>query len=199
MFYYRVSLQFIIFSILTSLLFSISTPSIAAESSIIPFQLSPDSRPMLHLGGLQDESGIQPVFGIQIQPTSNLLLGSVLSPRNNNNDLSIYYHILIGYVPKWKLLKLSSNMIQVGMHRYRFGKIEDSRWFSFSIMESARIGSLNLNLCWNKLLTKKWERNTVLISAEIKLLKDLYLQPGAIAFFTPDFDYSPFLLMSIIL
>ena len=152
---------------------------------------------MLHLGGLQDKSGIQPVSGIQIQPTSNLLLGGVLSPRNNNNDLSIYYHILIGYIPKWKLLKFSSNMIQIGMHRYRFGKIEDSRWFSFSIMESIQIGNLNLNLCWNKLLTKKWERNTVLISTKIKLLKDLYLQSGIIAFFTPDFDYSPFLLMSI--
>ena len=197
MLYYRVSLQSMIFSISTSLLFSISTPSIAAESSIIPFQLSPDSRPMLHLGGLQDKSGIQPVSGIQIQPTSNLLLGGVLSPRNNNNDLSIYYHILIGYVPKWKLLKFSSNMIQIGMHRYRFGKIEDSRWFSFSIMESIQIGNLNLNLCWNKLLTKKWERNTVLISTKIKLLKELYLQSGVIAFFTPDFDYSPFLLMSI--
>ena len=194
---YKISLQSIIFSISTSLLFSSSAASFAAESSIIPFQLSPNSRPILHLGGLQDELGIQPVSGIQIQPTYNLLLGGVLSPRNNNNDLSIYYHILIGYVPKWKLLKFSSNMIQVGMHRYRFGKIEDSRWFSFSIMESIQIGNLNLNLCWNKLLTKKWERNTVLISTKIKLLKDLYLQSGVIAFFTPDFDYSPFLLMSI--
>ena len=188
-----------IFSILTSLLFSSSVPSFAAESSIIPFQLSPDSRPMLHLGGLQDESGIQPISGIQIQPTSNLLLGSVLSPRNNNNDLSIYYHILIGYIPKWKLLKFSSNMIQIGMHRYRFGEINESRWFSFSIMESAQIGSLNLSLCWNKLFpsNQKWERNTVLISTKIKLLKDIYLRPGAIAYFTPTFDYSPFLLMSI--
>ena len=152
---------------------------------------------MLHLGGLQDESGIQPVSGIQIQPTSNLLLGSVLSPRNNNNDLSIYYHILIGYIPKWKLLKFSSNIIQVGMHRYRFGEIVDSRWFSFSVMESAKIGNLNLNLCWNKLLTQQWERNTVLISTKINLLKDLSLQSGAIAFFTPDFDYSPFILISI--
>ena len=152
---------------------------------------------MLHLGGLQDESGIQPINGIQIQPTSNLLLGGVLSPRNNNNDLSIYYHILIGYIPKWKLLKFSPNMIQVGMHRYRFGGIGDSRWFSFSVMESARIGSLSLNLCWNKLFTQKWERNTVLISTKIKLLKDIYLRPGAVAFFTPNFDYSPFLLMSI--
>ena len=194
---YRISLQSVIFSISTSLLFSLSTPSIAAESSIIPFQLSPDSRPMLHLGGLQDESGIQPISGIQIQPTSNLLLGSVLSPRNNNNDLSIYYHILIGYIPKWKLLKFSSNMIQFGMHRYRFGENGDSRWFSFSVLESAYFGSLNLSLCWNKLFTKQWERNTILISTKIKLLKDIYLQPGAVAFFTPDFDYSPFLLMSI--
>ena len=194
---YRISLQSIIVCISSSLLFSGSAASFAAESSIIPFQLSPESRPMLHLGGLQDESGIQAVSGIQIQPTFNLLLGGVLSPRNNNNDLSIYYHILVGYIPKWKLLKSSSNMIQVGMHRYRFGEIGDSRWFSISVMESARIGSLNLSLCWNKLFTQQWERNTILISTKIKLLKDIYLQPGAVAFFTPDFDYSPFLLMSI--
>ena len=194
---YRILLQSIIVCISSSLLFSGSAASFSAESSIIPFQLSPESRPMLHLGGLQDESGIQAVSGIQIQPTFNLLLGGVLSPRNNNNDLSIYYHILVGYIPKWKLLKFSSNMIQVGMHRYRFGEIGDSRWFSFSVMESARIGNLNLQLCWNKLFTQQWERNTILISTKIKLLKDIYLQPGAVAFFTPDFDYSPFLLMSI--
>ena len=193
---YRISLQSIIVCISTSFLFSGSAASFAAESSIIPFQLSPESSPMLHLGGLQDESGIQPISGIQIQPTFNLLLGGVLSPRNNNN-LSIYYHILVGYIPKWKLLKFSSNMIQVGMHRYRFGEIGDSRWFSFSVMESARIGSLNLSLCWNKLFTQQWERNTILISTKIKLFKDIYLQPGAVTFFTPDFDYSPFLLMSI--
>ena len=152
---------------------------------------------MLHLGGLQDKSGIQPVSGIQIQPTSNLLLGGVLSPRNNNNDLSIYYHILIGYIPKWKLLKFSSNMIQIGMHRYRFGEIGDSRWFSLSVMESIQISSLNLNMCWNKLFTQQWERNTVLISTKIKLIKDVFLQSGAVAFFTPVFDYSPFLLISI--
>ena len=86
---YRISLQSIILSISTSLLFSSSVPSIAAESSIIPFQFSPDSSHMIHLGVLQDKTGLQPVSGMQIQPTSNLLLGGVLSPRNNNNDLSI--------------------------------------------------------------------------------------------------------------
>ena len=194
---YRTSLQSIIVGISTSLLFSGSAASFSAESSIIPFQLSPESRPMLHLGGLQDKSGIQAVSGIQIQPTFNLLLGGVLSPRNNNNDLSIYYHILIGYIPEWKLLTFSSNMIQVSMHRYRFSEIGDSRWFSLSVMESTQIGSLNLRLCWNKLFTQKWERNTVLISTRIKFLKDIFFQPGAVAFFTPYFDYSPFLLVSM--
>ena len=59
------------------------------------------------------------------------------------------------------------------------------------------VGSLNLNVCWNRLFTKQWERNTVLVSTKIKVFRDLYLQPGTIAFFTPEFDYSPFLLMSI--
>jgi len=83
---------------------------------------------MLHLGGLQDESGIQAVSGIQIQPTFNLLLGGVLSPRNNNNDLSIYYHIILGYIPKWKSMNISSNMIQIGIHRYRFGQQHAAPW-----------------------------------------------------------------------
>ena len=190
-------MKFLYLGIFFQFIFCVSNASIAAESSIIPFQLSPNSKPMLHLGGLQDENGINLISGIQIQPTNNLLLGGVLSPRNYENDLSLYYHVLIGYVPNWKLLKFSTNMIQVGMHRYRFSDNGGVRWFSFSVTETAQIGSLNLNVCWNKLFTKQWERNTVFVSTKIKVFRDLYLQPGAIAFFTPEFDYSPFLLMSI--
>ena len=90
-------------------------------------------------------------------------------------------------------------MIQIGIHRYRFGDTTDSRWFSFSVMESARLGNLNLNLCWNKLFTQKthkWERNTILISTTIKLIKDSYLQLGTVAYFTPT-GYSPFILLSM--
>jgi len=193
----KTSIQIIIFCLLQNLLFSNSDASIASQSSIIPFQLLPNTRPMLHLGGFQDSTGVQLISGVQIQPTSNLLLGGVLSPRKIDNNLSIYYHILIGYSPRWKLLKISSNMIQIGMHRYRFGDITDSRWFSLSVSESAHLGSMNLNLCWTKLFTQKWERNTVLVSTRIKLLKDLYCQPGAMAYFSPRFSYSPFLLLSL--
>ena len=178
------------------MLFSSSDADIASQSSIIPFQLLPNTRPMLHIGGFQDSSGIQLISGMQIQPTSNLLLGGVLSPRIDSN-LSIYYHVLIGYSPKWKLLKISSNMIQIGMHRYRFGNTNDSRWFSLSVNELVHFGSLNMNFCWTKLFTQKWERNTVLISTRINLFKDLYCQPGAMAYFTPEFSYSPFFLLSL--
>jgi len=190
-------MKYLVLIFLVNFLFCISDASFAAESSIIPFQLSPGSRPMLHLGGLQNENGVNPVSGLQIQPTSNLLLGGVLSPRKNGDDLSIYYHVLIGYIPNFKILKFSTNIIQVGMHRYRFSDDGGSRWFSFSVTEAAQLGSLNLNVCWNKLFTQTWERNTVLVSTKIKLLKDMYLQPGAIAFFTPNFNYSPFMLVSI--
>jgi len=100
-------MKFLYMGIFFRFIFCVSDASIAAESSIIPFQLSLSSKPMLHLGGLQDENGINLVSGIQIQPTNNLLLGGVLSPRNYENDLSLYYHVLIGYVPNWKLLKSS--------------------------------------------------------------------------------------------
>ena len=193
----RASINYLILILSCHFLIAGSEASLAAKSSIIHFQLSPSSKPMLHLGGGQDSSGIRPISGIQIQPTANLLLGGVLSPRKIDNDLSIYYHVLIGYIPKWKFFKISSNLIQIGMHRYRFSNSGDLRWFSFSMMESVKLGSLKMNLCWNRLFTQQWERNTVFLSTDIKLFKGFYLRPGAIGKFTPSLDFSPFLFGSI--
>jgi len=193
----RKSINYLILILSINFLFAGSEASLAAESSIIPFQPSPSSQPMLHLGGVQDSSGIRPISGIQIQPTANLLLGGVLSPRKIDNDLSIYYHFLIGYIPNWNFFKISSNLIQIGMHRYRFSDTGDLRWFSFSVMESAKLGNLKMNVCWNRLFTQKWERNTVFLSIDFKIFKGFYLRPGAIAKFTPSLDFSPFLFGSI--
>ena len=193
----RKSINYLILILSINFLFAGSEASLAAESSIIPFQPSPSSQPMLHLGGVQDSSGIRPISGIQIQPTANLLLGGVLSPQKIDHDLSIYYHVLIGYIPKWKFLKISSNLIQIGMHRYRFSDSGDLRWISLSFMESVSMGSLKMNLCWNKLFTQQWERNTIFLSTDIKIFRGFYLRPGAIARFTPSFDFFPFLFGSI--
>ena len=152
---------------------------------------------MLHMGGLQDNNGLRFISGIQFQPTGNLLIGGMVSPNKIMKDLSIYYHIIIGYIPKWKLLNISSNMIQIGMHRYRFGDEGDARWFSFSVMESAKLGRINMKICWNRIFTKHWERNTILLSTDLKLTKNFYLQPGTLMYFTPSFEYIPFLFISL--
>ena len=180
------------------LIYSQSDASIASELSLIPFQLSPSSKPMLHMGGLQKNNGVRLMSGLQFQPTGNLLIGGVVSPDKTDTDLSIYYHVILGYVPKWKFLNISSNMIQIGMHRFRFGDVGDARWYSFSIMESAQLGSINIKLCWNRLFTQKWERNTILLSTDVKLTKNFHLRPGTIAYFTPPpIEYIPFLFMSL--
>ena len=189
--------KFIIYYILTGLIFSQPDVSIASESSIIPFQFTPTSKPMLHLGGIQEQNDVRLMSGLQFQPTKNLLIGGVISPYKIETNLAIYYHIVIGYIPQWKFLSIASNMFQIGMHRTRFGADVDARWFSFSIMETTRFGSLNFNLCWNRLFSQNWDRNTALISTDLKLSNSIHLRPGALAFITPSFDYTPFLFMSI--
>ena len=189
--------KFIIYYILTGLIFSQSDVSIASESSIIPFQFTLTSKPMLHLGGIQGQNNVRLMSGLQFQPTKNLLIGGVLSPHKIETDLSIYYNIVIGYIPKWKFLNISSNMFQLGMHRNRFREDGDTRWSSLSFMGYAQFGSVNLNLCWNRLFTQNWDRNTVLISTDLKLSNSIHLRPGSLAFFKPKFDYNPFLFMSI--
>ena len=179
-----------------SSIYSQSDAFIASGASIIPFQFTPTSKPLLHLGGLQGQNEIRPLVGLQFQPTKNLLIGSLLSPFKIETDLSIYYHMVIGYIPQWKLFNISSNMFQIGIHRNRFGTDGDSRWFSFSFMESVRFGSLNLDLSWNRLFTQNWERNTVYISTALKFSKNFYLRPGTMVNFIPHVDYTPFLFLS---
>ena len=171
----------------------------ALESSLIPFQITPVSKTMLHLAGIQGQNDVRIMSGIQFQPTNNLLIGGILSPYKIDTDLSIYYNIAIGYIPKWKLFNISSNMFQIGMHRNRFGADGDARWFSFSFMESARFGSLNLNLCWNRLFTQYWDGDTALISTDLHLSNNFYFRPGVLVNFTPNFDYTPFLFVSMYL
>ena len=188
---------FIALCFFNSLVYSQSEATIALDSSVIPFQFTSSSIPMLHLVMKQEKDGIRLMGGLQFQPTKNLLIGGVLAPNKIEADLSIYYHIVIGYIPKWQFFNLSSNMFQIGMHRNRFGSDGDVRWFSFSFMESARFGSLNLNLCWNRLFNQNWDRDTVLISTDLKLSNNFYFRPGAILIFTPNYDSIPFLFVSM--
>ena len=180
-----------------SLLFGDSNALTASQSSIIPFQLLPKNNPMILVGTLRHSETIQPLSGMQIQPTKNLLLGGILSTKKIDEDISIYYQLLIGYIPNWKFLKLSSNMIQIALHRHQYNQNYNSKWVSLSISESANFRNLKLNLCWSKLFSNKWESDTIILSTRIKLIENIYFQPGSIAHFTPEFNYSPFILLNI--
>ena len=111
----------------------------------------------------------------------------------------MYYQFILGYSPKWNLFKISNNSIQISMHRYRFNEIHSSRWFSFSLMESINLKTITINFSWNKLFTQKWERNTIAISAKVKLIKNLFFQPASIIYFTPKLNYTNSLFLNFIL
>ena len=197
-------LHILLLNLITTILFSQNTSPSSIETSIIPLQLSPRPNPMLHIGGMRTVNDeIRLMTGMQFQPTKNLLIGGVLSPHRIGSDISLYYHIAIGYISKWKLFNTSSNMFQIGIHRNRFDKDDnDTRWFSFSIMEKTRFGRLNLNFCWNRLFNKKWENNSILISTDLKVSHNIFLRPGAI-FFLDDLEwksddyFTPFIIVSL--
>ena len=65
---------------------------------------------MLHLGGMQEKNDVRIISGLQFQPTKNLLIGGTLSPYKIATDLSIYYQIVIGYIPQWRFLNIFSFM-----------------------------------------------------------------------------------------
>ena len=104
-------ITFIYLFLFISSIYSQSDAYTASEESIIPFQFTPASKPMLHLGGMQGQYGMRLLVGLQFQPSKNLLIGSILSPHKIETDLSIYYHIAIGYIPQWKFFTISSNML----------------------------------------------------------------------------------------
>ena len=197
-------LHILLLYVLTTFLFSQNTSPSSTETSIIPLQLTPRPNPMLHIGGMQTiNDDIRFMAGMQFQPTKNLLIGGVLSPYRIDSNISLYYHIAIGYISKWKLLKTSSSMFQIGIHRNRFDNEDnDTQWFSFSIMEKTRFGRLNLNFCWNRLFNKKWENDSILISTDVKVSNNIFLRPGAI-FFLDDLEwksddyFTPFIIISL--
>ena len=197
-------LHILLLNLITTILFSQNTSPSSIETSIIPLQLTPRPNPMLHIGGMRTiNDELRLMTGMQFQPTKNLLIGGVLSPHRIGSNISLYYHIAIGYISNWKLLNTSSNMFQIGIHRNRFDNDDnDTRWFSFSIMEKTRFGRLNLNFCWNRLFNKKWESNSILISTDLKVSHNIFLRPGAI-FFLDDLEwksddyFTPFIIVSL--
>ena len=103
-------MKYILTGIFFRFIFCISDASFAAESSIIPFQIVPDSKPLIHLGGLQDGNGVNLVSGLQIQPTKNLLLGGVVPVQPPELAVYVKLYLLLSpvFCSKINLLSLYS-------------------------------------------------------------------------------------------
>ena len=192
----RKKIQLIFFFIILNFTFSEIIRNTSSITSLMPFQLSSTSKPIIHFAALEENNNTRFLTGIQLSPAKNLLIGGIISPYKIESDLSIYYHFAIGFIPKWKLFKLSSNMFQIGLHRDRFEKNGDKRWFSFSIMESGKFLNFKYNICANRLVSSIKEENTIMMSTNIRLIKSISLRPGIITSL-PNFKYNSFLLLSI--
>ena len=190
-------IQYNILLIIFNLIYSNQEPNFATKLSLFPFQKSNNYSPVIHIGSLKNSTENQTITGLQFYPTSNLILGGILSPQINNNNLSLYYQILIGYIPKWNLTNISSNIIQIGMHYYKFHEDLNYKWISISYTESIEISFVNLSISINKLITNSWERNTIQLLSKITLFKNLFCQIGAITYFTPQFNHSQFFMLSL--
>ena len=164
--------------------------------SLMPFQSSPNSKPIIHFGAIEENENMRFLTGLQFSPAKNLLIGGVMSPLKAQSDLSIYYHLAIGFKTEWQLLKTASNMFQIGLHRNRFENGEDKRWFSVSVTESGHFGKFNFDVCANRLVSSIKEENTLMMSTNITINDFIYLRPGMIAYL-PDFNYNSFLLISM--
>ena len=183
----------------TTCLLCNSDKYLAAQRTIIPFQFAYNTNPILHLGGMIHNDNQRLFSGLQIHPASNLIIGGLISPQKSANDLSLYYQIAIGYISNFKLFNIFSNSYQLSLHRDRFGANGDLRWFSFSVIESAKIGLLKMRLCWNHLFNNKWEEKSFSLSPVIFSNKKVTLRLGSLININPDISYVPYLFISFVI
>ena len=186
----------LIFTIfLINIIFCKSDPDIASQTSICPIYNSINTNPTISMGSNSKNNNA--IVAINFFPTLNLSTGGMLALAQDNNDLYINYKFDIGYIPNWKLFNFSENIIKVGVERHRFSKLGGFRWYNLSFIQSIKLKYININIGWNKILTKKWERNSVLIASNIKLIDNIFFQLGYNSFFNPKFNFSPFILLNI--
>tara|TARA_B100000902_G_C27214203_1_gene866090 strand:- start:323 stop:895 length:573 start_codon:yes stop_codon:yes gene_type:complete len=181
--------------LLINIIFCKSDPEIASQTSIFPIYNSINTKPAIFIGSNSKNNNA--IFAIKFFPTLNLSTGGMLALAKDNNDLYINYKFDMGYIPNWRLFDFSENIIQIGIERHRFSKMGGFRWFNLSFIQSIKLKYININIGWNKILTKKWERNSVLIASNIKLIDNIFFQLGYNSFFNPKFNFSPFILLNI--
>ena len=69
-------------------------------------------------------------FGLIWWPSNNLYLSGILDPIIDNNELSLYHNVVIGYSnPEWKWFKTTDNAFEFGIHRLQYKENSKYAWF----------------------------------------------------------------------
>ena len=171
--------------------------SIALHTYTTPFQKNKYQNQSFYFGIQKFSSYLLPSAGLQFQPTSNLLMGCIISPQDLNSDLSIYNQTFMGYIPESNIHKLLTNIIYLGFHKDRFKDKNNYKWFSLSLLNSVTYKSIMIDVCYNKLFANSWNSENISFSSSIFFLKKYIIKTGITLVPSQTIKPSPYFSISL--
>jgi hypothetical protein len=134
-------------------------------------------------------------YGAQWWPSNNLYLTGLLSNliikivnetieienETIEKDRSLYHHISLGYSnPDWKIKFLTTNVIEVGVHRLRYFDDKIYRWFHTGLKTRASYKRINVGVDFTRFFYDTWATNRFTLSMSKTLNGNININGGII-------------------
>ena len=134
-------------------------------------------------------------YGIQWWPSNNLYLSGLFSSLVVNSDSTLYHQFCIGYSnPLWKFKNISSNVIELGVHRLRYYRDSTYRWFHAGIKTRMIFRNIQVGFNFDRFFYNSWASNRLSLTFEKSINSRIKLNTGIILDkynrFTPHFGVS---------
>ena len=127
-------------------------------------------------------------YGAQWWPSNNLYLTGLFSNltieienETIEKDRSLYHHISLGYSnPDWKIKFLTTNVIEVGVHRLRYFDDKIYRWFHTGLKTRASYKRINVGVDFTRFFYDTWATNRFTLSMSKTLNGNININSGII-------------------
>ena len=127
-------------------------------------------------------------YGAQWWPSNNLYLTGLFSNltieienETIEKDRSLYHHISLGYSnPDWKIKFLTTNVIEVGVHRLRYFEDKIYRWFHAGLKTRASYKKINVGVDFTRFFYDTWATNRFTLSMSKTLNGNININSGII-------------------
>ena len=127
-------------------------------------------------------------YGAQWWPSNNLYLTGLFSNltieienETIEKDRSLYHHISLGYSnPDWKIKFLTTNVIEVGVHRLRYLDDKIYRWFHTGLKTRASYKRINVGVDFTRFFYDTWATNRFTLSMSKTLNGNININSGII-------------------